>query len=130
MASLVTAYGTLYAAARLLFEGELANDLAAAHGKEWRDMASEIADVLVSACTRDSWRRGSPVGASAQPAGWAPVSARGTASRRSGSCGAARRSSPTTASSCGSRHGPGARWNAPGQWPRSGGRTYVLSLKR
>ncbi len=48
VASLITAYGALYAAGRLLYETELADDLAYPHAGEWRDLASAITDLLVT----------------------------------------------------------------------------------
>jgi PDZ domain len=48
VASLITAYGALYAAGRLLYETEFADDLAYPHAGEWRDMASVITDLLVT----------------------------------------------------------------------------------
>lgn len=48
IARLVTAYGGLYAAARLLFEGAVADDLAYEHGVGWREAAAGIADLLVT----------------------------------------------------------------------------------
>ena len=48
VASLITSYGALYAAGRLLYETEFADDLAYPHAGEWRDLASMITDLLVT----------------------------------------------------------------------------------
>jgi hypothetical protein len=48
VASLISAYGALYAAGRLLYETEFADDLAYPHAGEWRDLASAITDLLVT----------------------------------------------------------------------------------
>lgn len=48
IASVIVAYGALYAAGRLMYETEVADDLAYPHGEEWRDQLSAMADLLVT----------------------------------------------------------------------------------
>lgn len=48
VAAVLCAYGALYAVGRLLYETEVADDLAYPHGEEWRDALGAMADVLVT----------------------------------------------------------------------------------
>lgn len=52
MASVVVAYGALYASARLLYEGAVC-DLADAHATEWADEFSRLNDLLAPAIHRE-----------------------------------------------------------------------------
>lgn len=109
VASVVTAYGALYATGRLLYESAVCN-LADAHAVAWRPEMRAIGDLMVGRSMVICCGVASPVAVSVPPAASGHACARATASTPFAGTRDTQPSNQVTASSCASHRVQEANW--------------------